>query len=118
MCDHDHTPTKNMLQVVVFAIMIGFRLIMRGFMYDYKKERPAVFTESGVRMLTEMRDRAFSLLQTSGAVRADKIFAGTHGHTWHMMAVLDYMVETGDLRRVTAVDETAGQHQVFVRGRS
>lgn len=86
-------------------------------MYSYETEKPALFTERGVEMLTKMRDRAKALLAEAGAVRADKIMAVATGSSWTMMAALDYMVEKGDLRRVTAQGETWGQHQVFVDGR-
>ncbi len=87
-------------------------------MYSYETEKPALFTERGVETLTKMRDRAKALLAEAGAVRADKIMEVATGSSWTMMAALDYMVEKGDLRRVTAKSDTWGQHQVFVDGRA
>ena len=85
--------------------------------YSYREEKPNLFTEQGVEMLTRMRDKAMELLQVAGAVRADKIIeAAGGGSSWTMLAALDYMVEKGDLRRVTTDGQTWGQHQVFVSG--
>lgn len=85
--------------------------------YCYEKEKPSLFTEQGVDTLMRMRDKARALLKEAGAVRADKIMdaAGPVG-SWTMMAALDYMVEKGELRRVSAKGDTWGQHQVFTDG--
>lgn len=87
--------------------------------YSYERDKADLFTEHGVEMLVRMRDKARELLKTAGAVRADKIMdAAGGGSSWTMLAALDYMVEKGDLRRVTAAGQTWGQHQVFVDGRA
>jgi hypothetical protein len=78
-------------------------------MYEYKNLRKEVFTESGVKMLLEMRDKARLLSRSAGAVRMDKIMGG--GDSWHQLACADYLVEIGDLRRISS--GTAGQYQVF-----
>lgn len=84
--------------------------------YCYETEKHALFTESGVDMLMKMRDHARGLLRAAGAARADKIMEAATGSTWTMLAAIDYMVEKGELRRVTAPGQTWGQHQVFVSG--
>ena len=87
--------------------------------YCYEIEKKALFTERGIEMLTRMRGKARELLAQAGAVRADKIIAAAGGgDSWTMLAALDYMVEKGDLRRVTSPSHTWGQHQVFVDGRA
>jgi len=85
--------------------------------YSYERQKADLFTERGVEMLTRMRDKARELLKAAGAVRADKIMdAAGGGSSWTMQAALDYMVEKGDLQRVTAAGQTRAQHQVFVDG--
>ena len=86
--------------------------------YDYQKERPGLFTEDGVRMLVGMRDRAKYLITESGAARAQEIMAKSSGSSWQMMACIDYLVETGELREVTQHSHVWGQHRVFVDAKS
>ncbi len=84
--------------------------------YKYEREKPELFTEDGFKLLMKLRDEAKRLIAEAGVARADKIMTGATGSSWTMLAALDYMVECGDLRRVTARDDTAGQHQVFSGG--
>lgn len=81
--------------------------------YSYEKERPELFTEFGVKTLTVIRDNAKRLLKVAGAFTAEKAFEGATGSSWTMLAALDYLVEQGEIIRVTAPGETWGQHQVF-----
>jgi hypothetical protein len=86
--------------------------------YEYHKQRPKLFTESGQDMLLKMRDRAFALIDSAGAVSSGKLLlVASMADTWDKLACMDYMVERGDLREVTGSD-VAGQCRVFVRGRS
>jgi hypothetical protein len=82
--------------------------------YNYEKLRPQLFTESGMEILIGIRDEAKRLLNEAGAVRADKAMRTVSGDSWTMCAALDYLVEKGELRRVTT--DTMSQYQVFVRG--
>lgn len=83
-------------------------------MYSYTTERPKLFTEDGVRMLLTIRDNMRKLCKESGAVRFFE--AMTTGDSWMQLACADYLVERGDIRRVTT--DTAGQDQVFVWNRT
>jgi hypothetical protein len=85
--------------------------------YSYEKEKANLFTESGAATLLAVRDEAQRLIATAGACTAEKAMQKASGSSWTMLAALDYMVERGELRRVTAQGETWGQHQVFVAGR-
>lgn len=81
--------------------------------YHYQTERPKLFTEDGMRIVMEVRDKAISLLSTAGAFKSSKAMASGDG--WTSLAALDYLVERGEIRRVTGPN-TAGQDQVFVKG--
>lgn len=85
-------------------------------MYEYEKERPALFTKRGVETLTKIRDNAKRLLDESGAFMASKAMANVTGDSWLKLAALDYMVERGAIRRVTPGDAVWGQHEVLVKG--
>lgn len=82
--------------------------------YEYRAERPRLFTEPGVEMLTAIRDNVRELLAKSGAVRWQEAVAGIGGDSWLMLACFDYMVERGEIREVTKGQDVAGQHRVFV----
>lgn len=82
--------------------------------YDYQTERPGLFTESGCKMLIQIRDNAKRLIGVAGAVRMDKVMLGVFGDSWTMLACVDYLVETGELRELTPPGSRAGQHRVFV----
>lgn len=85
--------------------------------YSYQKEKANLFTESGAATLLAVRDEAKLLIELAGACTAEKAMKKATGSSWTMLAALDYMVERGELRRVTVQGETWGQHQVFVIGR-
>ncbi len=84
-------------------------------MYDYKTERKELFTESGVETLTIIRDNARRLLAEAGAFTAEKAMKGCTGSSWTMLAAIDYLVEKGEIRRVTEQGSTWGQYQVFTK---
>ena len=81
--------------------------------YAYEAEKKALFTESGVKTLLVARDTAKKLIASAGAFTAEKVMKELSGSTWTMMAALDYMVESGEIRRVTPKGSVWGQHEVF-----
>ena len=83
--------------------------------YEYATERPNIFTEDGQRMFLKIRDRTAELLKAAGAVRCQELLATSTGDGWHLLACIDRLVELGELREVTAGQNVAGQHRVYVR---
>lgn len=83
--------------------------------YDYATERPQIFTEDGVKTLQKITDNVDRLLKLAGAIRASEAWANCTGSSWLFTACLDYLVETGRIREVTAPDSVWGQHRVFVK---
>jgi hypothetical protein len=81
--------------------------------YKYETERAELFTEHGVETLTVIRDNVKRLLKVAGAFTAGHAFENAAGSSWTMLAALDYLVEKGEIVRVTGEGETWGQHQVF-----
>lgn len=80
-------------------------------MYDYQKRRPFVFTESGVKMLLEIRDKVFSLCKKAGACTMEA--AMTSGDSWDMLACVDYLVERGDICKRPG-QFSSGQDQILI----
>lgn len=84
--------------------------------YDYEKEKPAIFTDGGQRHFIKVRDEAMRMLNEAGAFMMMKPLEALHGgyDTWFGMALIDRMVELGDIREITPTG-TAGQCRVFVK---
>ena len=83
--------------------------------YDYQTERPALFTEEGVRILIAMRDKCRQMLKQSGAFAASKAMESIPGSSWVMLAALEYMVERGELKKITQPEAWA-QHEIYAAG--
>lgn len=81
--------------------------------YSYEVERPNLFTPDGVKLLISVRDNVQYLLRLAGAVRLQEAIGGATGDSWHMLAAIDYLVELGELREITAPG-VPGQYRVLV----
>lgn len=81
--------------------------------YRYEDQKSCLFTESGTATLLSIRDEAKRLIQIAGACTAARAVSKATGDGWTMLAALDYMVERGELRRVTPEGTTCAQDQVF-----
>jgi hypothetical protein len=66
-------------------------------MYDYKKERPWVFTEDGVRKLFEVYDIAVRAIEQTGAVSTSRLMR-VSGDSFQTMACIDFLEEIGRIR--------------------
>lgn len=83
-------------------------------MYDYKKQKQEIFTESGSVMFIKIRDNVKKLLNVSGAFMMQNAISGVcTGDSWTMLACVDRLVELGEIRELT--QDCAGQHRVFVK---
>lgn len=71
-------------------------------MYRYADFKGYVLSEEGSRVVMETRDRAARLLTASGAATMSRLMPS--GDSWKAMAVVDRLVEMGDLREVTIED--------------
>jgi hypothetical protein len=83
-----------------------------GMSYSYQKERPSLFTEDGVKLLTKIRDRANYLVKEAGAFTAENAWSGCAGSVWQFAACLDYMAEQGEIVCLSSAN-TWGQYRVF-----
>ena len=83
--------------------------------YSYEAEKPRLFTEDGIRILLEVRDKAAACLKQSGAVTAGALLC-TSGDTWVMLAAVDHLVRLKELREIEQPGRVAGQDRIFVAG--
>ncbi len=65
--------------------------------YNYQAERPWLFTEEGATAVHKVWSGIQVLLATAGAFRFDKVDFKGVGSTWQMLAILDRLVEMGEL---------------------
>ena len=86
--------------------------------YNYGSQKAALFTEDGAEILLAVRDEALRLLAEAGAFTCGKATRNAMGDAWTALAALDYLIERGELRRVTPVGTVHGQDEVFVAGRA
>lgn len=80
--------------------------------YRYADLRPWVLTDEGQRAVLLVRDKATILGRASGVFLGSRAAAVLSGDSWHQLAVIDRLVELGDLRRVfegSDVYELAGR---------
>jgi len=83
--------------------------------YKYPNEKERLFTEEGLNMYIEIRDRVKDLLRKAGAFTMGSAICGTTGDSWLMLACVDRMLEKGEFREVTNPDYVAAQNRVFAR---
>ena len=85
--------------------------------YNYETEKQWLFTDDGQRALFKAADNARELLRKSGAFMSFKALNGVgYGDTFMAMAILDRLVELGDIREVTGAG-TWGQDRIFTEAR-
>lgn len=68
--------------------------------YDYKAEQPKLFTQDGIKVLLQVRDRTQMLLKSAGAFRELEALTGIGGDSWLLMACLDWLIEEGRIVRL------------------
>jgi hypothetical protein len=82
--------------------------------YIYSELRDGLFTDEGQRDLVKVRDAAFAMLSVARVVRMDALMSAARtGDPQRQMALVDRLVEIGDLREVSLVGPVAGQHRIF-----
>ncbi len=81
--------------------------------YNYEAEKEYVFTDRGSRDLIQLRDRARALCEKAGCVRAGVLMAGVSGDSFKAMALIDRIVEIGDLIEVHQTNKTVWQNRIF-----
>ena len=80
--------------------------------YKYEEQKPEIYTDRGIDMLMRFLKAASKKFKTSGAFRYDSI--SLSGDSWLHLAVVDYLVEIGDLKEIPT--DGATQERIFVKG--
>lgn len=84
--------------------------------YCYETEKPWLFTDEGQRDLLRVRDHAFKLIAASGAAMMGHLMVAAQcGTNWRQLALVDRLVEIGDLYEIPNIWSSCGQHRLFIR---
>lgn len=87
--------------------------------YRYEDYKDFTFTDEGQRELIKTRDYAFRMCKEAGCVRAlEMINQMGSVSSWNRMAVIDRLVELGDLKEVLQSVQHAWQYKIFVKARN
>lgn len=81
--------------------------------YDYRTERPFIFTEDGQLMFLAIRDKTKALISKAGAARCDKMIEDVSGSSWSMLACVDRLVELGEIHEVSNTTSGVLLHRIF-----
>jgi hypothetical protein len=82
-------------------------------MYSYQDMRPQTLTDEGQRAVIKTRDRARMLCEMAGCCSLEALIYPLTGDTWLMLAVVDRVVELGDLRPVVETSTPAAHARLF-----
>lgn len=78
--------------------------------YDYKTERPALFTEDGQVMFLKVRDTVQKHLKESGALDISTAISGVCGSSWTQLACVDRLEELGEVKIIRLDDRWTQGH--------
>lgn len=83
-------------------------------MYNYEEEKPYLFTDAGQRDFLKVRDNVKRILKIAGCARMQEAISGMCGSTWHHLAMVDRLVELGEIRELEQKGGCAGQDRIFI----
>jgi hypothetical protein len=81
-------------------------------MYNYKDHRDRIFTEEGQKEFLRVRDRVNELLSTCKYIDIMQAIGGIGGSAWENMAMVDRMVELGEL---VEIKTETGNPRIFIK---
>ncbi len=81
--------------------------------YAYKDHRPYIFTEEGSVEFVRARDKVLEMMNVTGAAQAWACLkiCGS-GNSYHHWAIIDRMVELGDIRYAHKADSRMSQYWI------
>jgi len=83
-------------------------------MYNYNELKPKIFTEENQKEFLKIRDRVHETIAIAGCISMGRASAGA-GEIWERMAMVDRLVELGEIVEVKQVGNVAGQHRIFTK---
>lgn len=85
-------------------------------MYDYQDFKPELFKEENQEAFLKIRDGIKATIKIAGCISMEKAigFSNTSSD-WLSMAMVERLVELGEIREVEQVNEIAGQYRIFTK---
>ncbi|MHA1170356.1 MAG: hypothetical protein ACTSRU_21215 [Candidatus Hodarchaeales archaeon] len=84
-------------------------------MYDYQDYKPELFKEENQEMFLKIRDGIAATIQIAGCITMGKAIDFGNGDPWLRMAMVDRLVEVGEIIEVKRPQDVAGQHRIFIK---
>lgn len=82
-------------------------------MYDYKNEKPKIFSEKGQIKFLKIRDTIKAKCILAGVCDMESAIRSIGGDTWESMACVDRLVELEEIIEVQLAKVPIGQHRIF-----
>ena len=80
--------------------------------YKYITEKPNIFLEENQALFLKMRDNIFKMLDNTGAFQVSYALTES-GDSWLMFAMIDRLVELGELKLVHSGESLTGN--IYIR---
>lgn len=84
--------------------------------YDYNEQRKYVFTEEGSAEFLKVRDNVKILLESAGCFTMTKALTVVCGNGWKNMALVDRLLDLGEIREIEQIGGCYAQNRIFVSG--
>lgn len=82
-------------------------------MYIYNELKPEVFKEENQKSFLKIRDRVHEIIGHIGVITMEDAIHGVTASSWEAMAMVDRLVELGEIREEYQSGDVAGQHRKF-----
>jgi hypothetical protein len=84
--------------------------------YNYNDFKEWIFSDEGQRALIRFRDKLIPAISKTGAITlGSAIDLSDVGDSWQRIALVDRLVELGDLVKVNQVDKHSSQDEIYTR---
>ena len=84
-------------------------------MYRYEEHKDKIFKEENQVKFLKLRDRLNRLIDEAGCVSMGCATKGIGGDSWLQMAMVDRLVELGEIYEVIQAEEPLGQYRIFMK---
>ena len=86
-------------------------------MYDYQDYKPEIFKEENLETFLKIRDGIAATITIAGCITMGKAINFGNGDPWLRMAMVDRLVEAGEIIEVERPKDVdvAGQHRIFIK---
>jgi hypothetical protein len=85
-------------------------------MYNYNDFKPKVFEEKNQEKFLNVRDKVHKTIKIAGCITMGEATSNVGGgDSWTLMAMVDRLVELGEIYEVKQAEEPLGQYRIFMK---